>query len=246
LESIGSFLKRRREELELTLEEIAQSTKINKKYLEAIEADRFDLLPQRVYGKVFVTAYARRLGLTPEELDHKLGVIEETSVWKLEKPGSKKHPKTLDFIFIGAGVVLGAAVLLLLILKPEQNKKNDFEEASLRAIQNLPLAPAQAGSGDNLGGLAGDSLLLKIEATGKSSALVLSGADTLFEGTLKKGQALTWKSLAGFTVKIDKPKEVDVYVNGWALKDEFDKDLSRLGLEINPQTYRKLVETQSN
>lgn len=245
MESIGSFLKRQREELELTLEEIAQSTKINKKYLEAIEADRFDLLPQRVYGKVFVTAYARRLGLTPEELDHKLGVIEETSVWKLERPGSKKHPKTLDFIFIGAGVILAVAVLLILLLKPEQNKKNDFEEASLRAIQNLPLAPAQAGSGDNLD-LAGDSLQLKIEATGKSSALVLSGADTLFEGTLKKGQALTWKSLAGFTVKIGKPKEVRVYVNGWSLKDKFDKDMSRLGLEISPQTYRELIKTQPN
>jgi transcriptional regulator with XRE-family HTH domain len=246
LESIGSFLKRRREELELTLEEIAQSTKINKKYLEAIEADRFDLLPQRVYGKVFVTAYARRLGLTPEELDHKLEIIEETSVWRLEKPGSKKHPKTLDFVFVGAGVVLGVAVLLILILKPEQNKKNDFEEASLRAIQNLPLEPAQSGSENGWEGMLGDSLLLKIEASGKSSALVLSGSDTLFEGVLKNGQALTWKSLVGFTVKVDRPKEVKVYINGWALKDEYDKDMSRLGLEISPQTYRELVKTQSN
>jgi len=246
LESIGSFLKRRREELGLTLEEIAQSTKINKKYLEAIEADRFDLLPQRVYGKVFVTAYARRMGLTQEELDHKLEVIEETSVWKLDRPRSKKNPKTLDFIFIGAGVILGVAVLLILILKPEQSKKNDFEEASLKAIQELPLAPVQSGSAISLEGMLGGSLLLKIEATGKSSVSVFSGTDTLFQGTLKKGQALTWKSPVGFTVRVDRPKEVKVYINGWSLKDELGKNMSQPGLEINPQTYRELIKSQPN
>ena len=242
MESVGSFLKRRREELGLTLEEIAQNTKINKKYLEAIEQDRFDLLPANVYGKVFVQSYAHRLGVSQEELEHGLEVIEETAVWNLDRIPRKRHSKYLDFIFVGAGLILGLVVLLVLLLKPEEKKTSDFEEASLRAMQNLPLAPAP-NSDTAFGNIFKDSLELRIEAKGNTSATIVSEADTLFTGELKKGQKLSWKGL-GFTLQVERARTVRIFLNDRQIKESLTKNAIPLNLDINPQNYREFLETK--
>jgi transcriptional regulator with XRE-family HTH domain len=244
LESIGSLLKRRREELGLTLEEIAQSTKINQKYLEAIEQDRFDILPANVYGKIFVASFARQLGVTQEELEPKLEVIEETAVWRIDHPGKKKHSKHLDYIFIGGGLFLGLIVLMVLILKPESQRTSDFEEASLKALQSLPLAPATADSQPLSSESSPPLLVLKIEAEELCSGLITSGTDTLFIGNLKKGQEYSWNSVAGFVVRIDRPQEAKLFINGFPLRNNVYQESIRQGLSIDNQNLKQLVDFQ--
>ncbi len=71
LEGIGPILKRVRVEKNISLEEIAEATKIRVKYLQAIEDEQFDLLPGAVYAKGFVNTYIRYLGIGdwPEVMD---------------------------------------------------------------------------------------------------------------------------------------------------------------------------------
>ena len=52
--SFGKKLKREREMRGIALEEIAQHTKISARMLEAIEEDRFDLLPGGIFSRAFV------------------------------------------------------------------------------------------------------------------------------------------------------------------------------------------------
>jgi cytoskeleton protein RodZ len=61
-------LRRERLRKELDLEQISRETKISARLLEAIEHDRYELLPGRVFAKSFVRQYARFLGLDEEEL----------------------------------------------------------------------------------------------------------------------------------------------------------------------------------
>ena len=71
MEGIGPILKRVRVEKNISLEEIAEATKIRVKYLQAIEDEQFDLLPGAVYAKGFVNTYIRYLGIGdwPEVMD---------------------------------------------------------------------------------------------------------------------------------------------------------------------------------
>ena len=62
-DSVGQQLKRQRESLELSLDEVAESTKIRAWYLEALEEDNRERLPADVYALGFLRAYARHLGL---------------------------------------------------------------------------------------------------------------------------------------------------------------------------------------
>lgn len=63
LQGIGEILKKTREELGISLEEVAEATKIRTKYLRALEEENFDALPGDVYAKGFATAYLKYLGI---------------------------------------------------------------------------------------------------------------------------------------------------------------------------------------
>lgn len=66
-ESLGAYLKQRREDLGLTLRDIANSTRIRTTYLEHIENERLVDLPAPVYLRGFVLEFARVLGLPDPE-----------------------------------------------------------------------------------------------------------------------------------------------------------------------------------
>ena len=60
---------------EINLRDIAERTKISFRYLEAMEADRFDLLPAPIFAKGFLREYARYVGLSPDDVvNHYLSV----------------------------------------------------------------------------------------------------------------------------------------------------------------------------
>jgi cytoskeleton protein RodZ len=67
VESLGARLKREREQRKITLDEIAQSTKIGTRFLLAIEEEHFDQLPGGIFNKGFVKAYARSVGVDEAE-----------------------------------------------------------------------------------------------------------------------------------------------------------------------------------
>ena len=52
----------------MTLEEIAQSTKITSHFLQAIEAEEFTELPGGVYTTSYIRQYARAIGYSETEL----------------------------------------------------------------------------------------------------------------------------------------------------------------------------------
>ena len=65
--SFGEKLKREREMRAITLEEIADATKIGTRSLRALEEEHFDQLPGGIFNKGFVRAYARFLGIDEEQ-----------------------------------------------------------------------------------------------------------------------------------------------------------------------------------
>jgi cytoskeletal protein RodZ len=65
--SFGERIKRERELRGVSLEEIAESTKIGKRNLEALETEDFDKLPGGIFNKGFVRAYAKYLGLDEDQ-----------------------------------------------------------------------------------------------------------------------------------------------------------------------------------
>ena len=65
---VGAELRRRREERQISLRQIAATTKISPSALEAIERDDIKRLPGGIFTRAFVRAYASELHLDPEPI----------------------------------------------------------------------------------------------------------------------------------------------------------------------------------
>ncbi|WP_179298814.1 helix-turn-helix domain-containing protein [Evansella halocellulosilytica] len=86
MSELGQRLKAAREENGFSLEELQTRTKIQKRYLIAMEDGDFSRLPGEFYARAFVKSYAEAVGLNPEVL------FEEH---KDELPQPKKEPAEL-------------------------------------------------------------------------------------------------------------------------------------------------------
>jgi cytoskeletal protein RodZ len=67
-ESPGTKLRRKREEQELTIEQISEALHIRIKYLKAIEADNLDAIPSLPQARGFLRSYASFLGISPQNV----------------------------------------------------------------------------------------------------------------------------------------------------------------------------------
>lgn len=64
---LGTTLARAREARGLTLEDAERDTRISRRYLQALEAEQFDVIPAPVYARGFLRSYSQYLGLDPKE-----------------------------------------------------------------------------------------------------------------------------------------------------------------------------------
>jgi len=68
MSSFGEALRRERELRGITLREVAESTKVNLRYLEALERNDFEHLPGGVFNRGFVRAYSQYIGVDPDAM----------------------------------------------------------------------------------------------------------------------------------------------------------------------------------
>ena len=65
---LGPLLSRQREARGLTLDDAERDTRISKRYLQALEAEQFDVIPAPVYARGFLRSYSQYLGLDPQQM----------------------------------------------------------------------------------------------------------------------------------------------------------------------------------
>ncbi|MFQ5350502.1 MAG: helix-turn-helix domain-containing protein [Thermoanaerobaculia bacterium] len=111
----GGWLRRQRELRQVSLREIADVTKISIRYLEALEEDRFDVLPAPVFAKGFLREYARYVGLDPDDVVNTyLTAQGETQPEETAEPWATQNKRpSLEWT---SGLLLALAVAVVLAL----------------------------------------------------------------------------------------------------------------------------------
>ncbi|MQC47984.1 MAG: PASTA domain-containing protein [Chloroflexi bacterium] len=115
---MGHVLRDRRLALGLTLGEVEQTTRINRLYLEALEAARYDVIPAPVYARGFMRSYARHLGLDPEEAVQAIPSALPRPAGLEPMPGMRRTaPPTLPPLpALNATTIAGVVAVLLLVV----------------------------------------------------------------------------------------------------------------------------------
>ena len=106
--SFGVSLKRERELRGISLHEIAKTTKISVRFLEAIEKNRFDILPEGVFRKSFIKSYSKYLGMNEEQILHEYDLEVQT------KAASQAAPEKTSVSFRDSSTGSKRALLLTL------------------------------------------------------------------------------------------------------------------------------------
>ena len=111
---LGKQLQAVREEKELSLEEVAEATRIPGNYLQALEADKYNEFTSDVHARGFLRNYATFLGLDPEEVarkyDQSRGILHgKTEATRASETGTGRTRRTV----LGADVLLGLVIVAL-------------------------------------------------------------------------------------------------------------------------------------
>lgn len=115
--SIGSQLRLKREELQLTLDEVASYLRLKKELIAAIEQDNYHKIPL-TYLKGYLRSYAKLLSLSETEafIEMDLGQHQESAIdgWKVFS--SQKQVSSSDKFMQWITYSIISALVLLVVL----------------------------------------------------------------------------------------------------------------------------------
>lgn len=145
---IGATLKEARLNKKISLDELQQMTKIQKRYLEALEQGDFDRLPGDYYVRTFIRQYAQVVGINGEKLvaafdgdeDQLLPELpKREQVEELKSTRSQVHTqmnrrgKQKDYIPI---IVLGSIAVVILIIVAYTTLQ-DYKSTSMIEVSGI-------------------------------------------------------------------------------------------------------------
>lgn len=158
METLGAYLKGKREALHISLQEVAQVTRIRRSILEAIENNRYDLLPPKVFAQGFVKSYASYLGLDESEVVKRYAELVEVPEAEVQTAEGRMASAASRFssiikLFVLMALLLAAAFLWRMSSRdkivdesvPEQQA--DLTTTSMLSMTTVPGEPVAGESG---------------------------------------------------------------------------------------------------
>jgi len=150
MSSLGLYLRGLREAKAMSLDDIARSTRVGRRHLEALESDTFGELPAPVFVKGFIRAYCEFLDASPEEA---LGLYRETTGEAASSQGPlrpmpaprprRAGPLTISVVLF---VALGASLFALRIGLRTPPKDTPVTSAPAKEeLRTPPATPAGTG-----------------------------------------------------------------------------------------------------
>jgi cytoskeletal protein RodZ len=110
MQFLGSYLRELRLARGLTLAEVARTTRVSQRHLEALEADAFQALPAPVFTRGFIRAYCQAVGEAADEALARYGALGAQA-----SPVSPARPSARRGEVWRSGSVLASLVLLIVL-----------------------------------------------------------------------------------------------------------------------------------
>jgi cytoskeletal protein RodZ len=149
LTELGNRLKEARETKGLSLDDLQEITKIQKRYLVGIEEGNYEMMPGKFYVRAFIKQYCEAVGLDSEEIfeqyksnvptTHHDELPEQLSRVKSRKSLSPGQSKALDMFpkILGVVVVIGIAVLIYVLVTNTMSNSNDANNENEKKSEEI-------------------------------------------------------------------------------------------------------------
>lgn len=226
--SFGEELRKEREIRGISLAEIAEATKVSKRFLGAIENDDFKTLPAPVFTRGFVREYARYLGLNAEEmvtryahfLDAEGKAPEDVPLplRSSDRPpvdasgrGSGRRPLSVLLILVGLAALGAAGWFAFAKFRPQPALAPAESDA-------VPAIPAAEPSTAPASAASPDPLTLKIEAVQDVWIVLHADGKRVLSGTMRAGEERSFSAAEQFEFEtVGNARALAVTLNGFEL-----------------------------
>ncbi|MCF6093156.1 DUF4115 domain-containing protein [Microaerobacter geothermalis] len=153
MNELGELLKRTRMEKNISLAEVQEHTKIQVRYLEAIENGQWNILPGKFYTRAFIKKYAEFLGMDYHELrdqyQHLFPQNEEEELQPVKRQRASSPPfegvsRWITKILLYAFVILIFIVIYIAVVQtmnPKDEKLSPDPDTSIIENQNPARIP---------------------------------------------------------------------------------------------------------
>jgi cytoskeletal protein RodZ len=152
--SLGELLKRAREHRGLTLETVANETKIPQRHLEALEHDNLSAIPAGFYQRAEIRTYAQAVGLDQSialaRLEATLGPVDSwESSRQTERTPEPARPRAYTLILLGLVAAAAAVVGLAISERASTPQPDSGIRTSEPVVPSAPSATTSAPSNEN-------------------------------------------------------------------------------------------------
>ena len=206
LQELGSYLHQRRTEKGISLEAIAQHTKVQTRLLRAIEAGNWEELPEPVYIQGMLKQFANALGLNGAEFASAFPL--ETSLPRqgyigLRLPWLQLRPLHLYLLYIVVVVISVRGISNLLRQSAVEESSNEPQlvivDNSTKSAEPAPemVEPTVSVSEKQ----PVKPVVIEVQLKDDCWLRVTADGQTEFEGVLPKGTVRTWVANEEITIR---------------------------------------------
>jgi len=227
--SIGEALSRARQDAGLTTQQVAESTRIRRALIEAIERDDFSMCGGDVYARGHITTLARTIGVDPAPLladfaaSHREPASSAAAVFELEHSSraERRGPNWSAAMGVALAVVVGVVGFQVVTNRsdaPVEARPSPSAPAESPAATPQPSAPATPSPSPTdaiavVPAPSGVTVVLTV-AGGKSWVSATQGAEQVFSGLLDDGTERTFSDPERVRLTIGNAGAVRLVVNG--------------------------------
>ncbi|MBU1147694.1 MAG: DUF4115 domain-containing protein [Candidatus Omnitrophica bacterium] len=212
-ESLGKTLKKFRETRQLSIEDVAERTRIPKNIISTIEEDSILKTTAPFYARGFIKSYSQFLGALEERIVKEFLSSGEKRPGpqlapKPEKPKGEwflKHKRQIGLVFVAFFSVYLLAFGFVQVGRFIRNLFTKHKEQAAAATSEVAsTATSEVAEG----------FTVELTARYNTWIQVTKGKELLFRGILKKGDSDTWEAKTRIDMEIGNAGGVTLRFNG--------------------------------
>ncbi|QII49024.1 helix-turn-helix domain-containing protein [Bacillus paralicheniformis] len=251
---LGNRLKEAREEKGMSLDDLQAATKIQKRYLTALEEGNYDIIPGKFYVRAFIKQYAEAVGLDSELLfeeykrdipnSYNDEVSEKLSSIKPQRELPKSASKALELLptlLVAAGVIVVIAIIYVIVQavngggnQQAEEPKTEESQSKYDVSKDSPLTKGNQQNTDAQKDSAEGDKEKKDQQSDENDKLTM-------KATASEGSSTTYEVSGSDKLEL----EVKASANSWVrVRDEKGSSLKE-GMMKKGETFQKNITDQS-
>lgn len=231
--SFGAYIANERIRRGLSLDEVAEGTKINLRYLEAFECDAFEEYPEQPYALGFIRSYAKFLGIDEDTAIIHFQYFYQDYLQHCRKPPRRLVPfmgYRIPVVSLVVGSTLGLVLFvylahtLLVATRTRHFRSEHIPTADHpQAVQALRVITPQPANPDA-------ALTVSLRALGTTWIQVKIDDYTEYSERLYKGEIRNWDAYHNIKIRTGSWELVEILKNG----QPYPNPQSNITLSIEP------------